>query len=122
MISTTGESKFSSQGSREWAIAAERAFSVIMLRTVVGAAGMYAIEHLFDSTYYLEHAKAAYAKELGGKAIKLQAKPEGLIVDRLALHFESQGLTFNKGRVAKRVMKDLATKQAKNLPAATLRL
>ncbi|MFW5329771.1 AAA family ATPase [Hydrogenophaga sp. ZJX-1] len=93
---------------------------VLMLGTVVGAAGTYAIEDLFDSTYYLEHSKAAYAKELGGKAIKLPAKPEGSIVDRLALHFESQGLTFNKGRVAKRIMKDLATKQAKDLPAATL--
>lgn len=93
---------------------------VLMLGTVVGAAGTYAIEDLFDSTYYLEHAKAAYAKELGGKAIKLPAKPEGSVVDRLALHFESQGLSFNKGRVAKRIMKDLATKQAKDLPAATL--
>jgi hypothetical protein len=93
---------------------------VLMLGTVAGAAGTYAIEDLFDSTYYLEQSKAAYAKELGGKAIKLPAKPEGSIVDRLALHFEGQGLTFNKGRVAKRIMKDLATKQAKDLPVETL--
>lgn len=93
---------------------------VLMLGAVVGAAGSYAIEDLFDSTYYLEHAKVAYAKELGGKSIKLPANPEGSIVDRLGLNFESQGLTFNKGRVAKHIMKDLATKQAKDLPAATL--
>lgn len=93
---------------------------VLMLGAVVGAAGTYAIEDLFDSGYYLEHAAIAYAKELGGKAIKLPAKPEGSLVDRLTLHFESQGLAFNKGRVAKRIMKDLATKQAKDFPAATL--
>jgi predicted ATP-dependent endonuclease of OLD family len=93
---------------------------VLMLGTVAGVAGTYAIEDLFDATYYLEHAKAAYAKELSGKEIKLPAKPEGSIVDRLALHFENQGLTFNKGRVARRIMKDLATKQAKDLPATTL--
>lgn len=93
---------------------------VLMLGAVVGAEGTYAIEDLFEPAYYLDHVKGAYAKELGGKTVKLPTKPTGSIVDRLAVYFVGQGLTFNKGRVAKRIMKDLASKQATDLPAATL--
>lgn len=93
---------------------------VLMLGTVVGVEGTFAIEDLFDQEYYLGHTSAAYTKELKGKALKLSAKPTGSIVDRLSAHFESLGMPFNKGRVAKRIMKDLAIKEAADLPEGTL--
>ncbi|WP_236904600.1 ATP-dependent nuclease [Collimonas fungivorans] len=93
---------------------------VLMLGTVVGIEGTCAIEDLFDQTYYLKHVSAAYTKELGGKALKLSSPPTNSIVDRLAAHFNGLGVPFNKGRVAKRIMKDLGTKQATDLAAGTL--
>jgi predicted ATP-dependent endonuclease of OLD family len=93
---------------------------VLTLGTIVGAQGNFAIEDLFDPAYYLEQTSAAYAKELGGNAVQLPAKNGGSIVDKLAEHFESLGIPFNKGRVAKRIMKELATKRAEDLNVGTL--
>lgn len=93
---------------------------VLMLGKILGRSGTVAIEDLFDETYYLGHVTAAYSKELHGKPLKLPAKPAGSIVDRVTTHFETNGMTFNKGRVAKRMMTDLATKRASDLGAPTV--
>lgn len=92
---------------------------VLLLGDVAEVNGAFAIEDMFESSYYLEHASAAYASELGGKPIKLPSKAVGSIVDKLDSYFQGLGITFNKGRVAKRIMKDLATKKLTDLPAAT---
>ncbi len=92
---------------------------VLLLGPVLERAGTVAIEDLFDEAYYLGHAAEAYKKELKGKAIKLPAKPAGSIVDKLATHFAADGIAFNKGRVAKRIMSDLATKTAGDLSEST---
>lgn len=93
---------------------------VLMLGPVVGRQGVVAIEDLFDQDYYLAHTSAAYSKELGGKPVKLLEKPPGSIVERLSTYFDGQGIAFNKGRVAKRIMKDLGVKQAADLSSETL--
>ncbi|MDC8771723.1 AAA family ATPase [Roseateles albus] len=93
---------------------------VLMLGKILGRPGNVAIEDLFDEAHYLSQVTAAYSKELQGKALKLPAMPVGSIVDRLTSHFEAKGMAFNKGRVAKCIMTDLATKKATDMPAPTV--
>jgi hypothetical protein len=93
---------------------------VLMLGKILGRSGVVAMEDLFDEAYYLGQVTAAYSKELQGKAVKLPAKPVGSIVDRLTSRFEASGVAFNKGRVAKRIMTDLATKKASDLSAPSV--
>ncbi|SDG97677.1 AAA ATPase domain-containing protein [Paraburkholderia steynii] len=93
---------------------------VLMLGVVVGVKGTFAIEDLFDPAYYLEHTTAAYSKELRGQSLKLRENLGGSIVDRLTAQFAELGVAFNKGRVAKRIMKDLADKQIADFPVATV--
>lgn len=93
---------------------------VLMLGLVVDRPGPLAIEDLFDESYYLQHTESAYAKELAGKDLKaLMGQPRS-VVDRLTDFFEGSGISFNKGRVAKRIMKDLATKKASDLSVSTI--
>lgn len=93
---------------------------VILLGEVVGAAGTFAIEDLFDANFYLEHTAAAYFKELNGLPIQLPVKEGESIVDRLDAHFGGLGIPFNKGRVAKRLMKELAAKELAELSLPTV--
>jgi predicted ATP-dependent endonuclease of OLD family len=93
---------------------------VLLLGDVIGNPGTCALEDLFDEEYYLSHASAAYSKELDGKQIKLPKTPPVSIVDRLKLHFSEREISFNKGRVAKLIMKDLATKALADLTPSTV--
>jgi hypothetical protein len=93
---------------------------VLLLADVLDIATECALEDLFDEAYYLSHVTAAYKKELDGKAVKLQPKASGSIVGRLDAFFESKMIPFNKGRVAKRIMQDLAAKSLKDLEPATV--
>ncbi len=93
---------------------------VLLLADVLGIATECALEDLFDEAYYLSHVAAAYKNELGGKAVKLQPKASGSIVGRLDAFFESKTIPFNKGRVAKRIMQDLAAKSLKDLEPTTV--
>lgn len=89
-----------------------------MLGKVVGVQDEIELEDLFDQAYYLRTTAIAYAKELSNKQIKLAAA-KGSIVDRLTRHFEPMGVKFNKGRVAKLIMKDLSTQKLDDLPVQT---
>lgn len=93
---------------------------VLLLGDVVGASGTFSLEDLFDEDYYLSHVAGAYRKELGGSSVILSEKPSKSIVERLDSYFEEISLHFNKGRVAKRIMNDLATKSLGDLPTATI--
>lgn len=93
---------------------------VLLLGDVIGNSGTCALEDLFEEEYYLAQVSAAYSKELDGKPIKLPAKPPGSIVNRLESYFATKQLSYNKGRVAKRIMKDLATQSLSDLPPVTV--
>lgn len=93
---------------------------VLLLADVLGIATECALEDLFDEAYYLSHASAAYKKELDGKAVKLPPKTSGSIVARLDTFFEGKAVPFNKGRVAKLIMQDLASKSLKDLDLFTV--
>lgn len=91
---------------------------VLILGKVVGVVEEIELEDLFDQPYYLRATATAYAKELSSKQIKLAAG-NGSIVDQLTKYFEPTGVKFNKGRVAKVIMKDLATQKFDDLSAST---
>lgn len=90
---------------------------VLMLGDILGASPC-ALEDLFGETYYLEKVNECYSKELKGKPINLDAKTAGkkTFVDRVEDAFKKLGLAdFNKGRVAKKIMTDLAKKNLASL-------
>ena len=69
---------------------------------------------------YLAKADVAYAKELGGKKAKDLVKPGIAIVAALQEGLKQVGIeTFNKGRIAKLIMSDLAAKNLVDLGAET---
>ena len=70
------------------------------------------LEDLFDRDYDLGKADVAYAKELGGKKLKDLVKPGVAILAAIEEYIQQVGVkTFNKGRVAKLIMSDLAGKE-----------
>jgi hypothetical protein len=65
--------------------------------------------------------QAAYLSELGKKKFKLGNESNQPIVDRVATALKGCGIEhYNKGRVAKRIMKDLAQKTISDLPKETI--
>lgn len=93
---------------------------VLMLGDVLGISHPCALEDLFSEDYYLEQVGDAYRKELGKKTLKLSKKKIS-IVDRVEEALRAEGIEhFNKGRVAKRIMQDLAKKTLSDLPTETV--
>lgn len=94
--------------------------SVLMLGKLLGLSHPCTLEDLFDEPYYLGHVQTAYASELGTNKIKL-AKANKPIVERVEEALQAVGVAkFNKGRVAKLIMQDLAGKTTENLPPAVV--
>jgi predicted ATP-dependent endonuclease of OLD family len=80
-----------------------------------------ALEDLFGEEYYLVMTQAAYSPELAGKKLSLKPQPNLLLVERVSEALKQMGIEeFNKGRVAKRIMDDLAKKKISDLPATTV--
>lgn len=93
---------------------------VLMLGEVLGGVKQATLEDLFGRDYYLAKADVAYAKELGGKKLNDLVKPGVAIVAAIEEGLKQVGVeTFNKGRVAKLIMSDLAGKQLPELGADT---
>ncbi len=94
---------------------------VLRVGQILGAAGNRALEDLFDEAYYVAQTQSAYAKELTGKKLTLAAKPGLSVVERVEEALKAAGIPdFNKGRVAKRIMEDLAKKKLSDLPPTTV--
>lgn len=94
---------------------------VLMLGEVLGLSHSCALEDLFSESYYLAFVQSAYNKELGKKTLKLAKESNQSIVDRVETALKSHGIEhFNKGRVAKRIMKDLAQRTLTDLPEDTI--
>jgi len=93
---------------------------ILMLGEILGLSYPCAIEDLFDEGYYLQWVHEAYKKELGSTKLKLKRGKQS-IVDKVSEALQSQGIEhFNKGRVGKRIMKDLASKDLHELGDATV--
>ena len=94
---------------------------VLRVGQILGATGNRALEDLFDEAYYVSQVQSAYAKELAGEKWALVAKPGLSVVERVEETLKAAGIPdFNKGRVAKRIMEDLAKKKLSDLPPATV--
>lgn len=94
---------------------------VLMLGSVLGAAGDRCLEDMFDESYYLGFVKKAYGKELGTEDLRLPDHEDQTIVQRVEIALQQHGITrFNKGRVAKRIMADLAGKHLSSLSQETV--
>jgi predicted ATPase len=93
---------------------------VLMLGEVLGDTRQMTLEDLFDRDYYLAKADAAYTKELGGRKLKDLVRPNIAIAPAVEEALGTVGVqTFNKGRVAKLIMSDLAGKNLATLGADT---
>ena len=94
---------------------------VFMLGAVLGIEGNRCLEDMFTEDYYLDFVHESYLKELGKSKLSLQPQDEHTIVQRVEVALKINGIeTFNKGRVAKRIMKDLAGKSLEDLPTETV--
>ena len=91
---------------------------VLMLGRVLGVEGDRCLEDLFAEGYYLSFVREAYREELGGKKLSMAAQDERSIVRRVEAALGAMGVErFNKGRVARRIMGDLAGKSLGDLPS-----
>jgi predicted ATP-dependent endonuclease of OLD family len=71
----------------------------------------FAIEDLLTESYYLDKVRETYPLQT---EITLQGND--LLVNKISRFFESQGLFFNKGSVAKKIKKELLTIEIDSLP------
>nr|VFK42921.1 MAG: AAA ATPase domain-containing protein [Candidatus Kentron sp. TC] len=100
----------------QWILAEDHVF---LLGRVLGVEGNRCIEDLLDEAYYLDFVRAAYGKELGGKELSAP-RDKRSVVQRVETTLKSLGIEkFNKGRVAKRIMQDLAGKSPDAVPSET---
>ena len=96
---------------------------VVMVGAAVGLESC-AIEDLFNEAYYIEKVNEIYSRELPGKPIALDPKTAGkkLLVGRVEDAFKKKRRPgrFNKGRVAKVIMRDLGEKSLSDLDGNTV--
>ena len=94
---------------------------VLRAGQILGVKENRALEDLFDEDYYLTLTQAAYSTELTGKKLALKSQPNLSLVVRVGEALKQAGIAdFNKGRVAKRIMDDLAKKKISDLPTTTV--
>lgn len=95
---------------------------VLMLGEVLGGVKQATLEDLFDRDYYVSKVEIAYAKELEGKSLKNAVISTAAIVPGIEECLNRIGIEkFNKGRVAKLIMSDLASKDLADLGASTVK-
>lgn len=102
----------------QWILADKNA---LMLGQVLGIQHNCALEDLFSEDYYMSHVNEAYRKELNGQTLALPSGQHQSIVHRVEEGLAAKGISpFNKGRVAKRIMTDLAKKSLTDLSPTTV--
>ena len=93
---------------------------VLRLGEVLGVKEPRTLEDLFDEAYYMGHVNAAYRKELGGQVLSLSAGRTQPIVERIEAALKAKNIDqFNKGRVARRIIYELARKKLADLSKDT---
>ncbi|HWA24373.1 MAG TPA: AAA family ATPase [Lacunisphaera sp.] len=81
----------------------------------------FSIEDLFPDDFYLLRVKEVFGKELASAGIStLKVAPGGQLCKRVERALKEAGISFNKGSVAKRIRRDIATmKTVDELPEST---
>lgn len=94
---------------------------VLMLGDTLGVNHFCTLEDLFSEDYYFEHVNAAYSSELGDKVLEVRKEKNKPIIDRVEEALKDRGIaSFNKGRVAKKIMQDLPKKKLSDMPEETV--
>ena len=94
---------------------------VLMLGDTLGVKHFCTLEDLFSDDYYFEHVNGAYSLELGDKILEVSKEQNKPIVGRVEEALNARGIaSFNKGRVAKRIMQDLSKKKLSDMPEKTV--
>ena len=79
-----------------------------------------AIEDLFSTDYYLKFVNQAYSQELDKKPLQLKEEDK-TIVDRVAEALKKEKVKkFNKGRVAKMILRDITSKSLSDFDDSTV--
>ena len=77
---------------------------------------------LFDSDYILSFASQAYSSELDGERLVLNENDARPIVDKIEEALQEKGVEkFNKGRMAKLILRDLGGKSIEELDESARR-
>ena len=85
---------------------------VLRLGDVLGIPEPIAIEDLLGEEYFLQLVNEVYAKELSGRTLELRKADRRPLVERCEEALQKIGIaSFNKGRVAKRIMREIGGKQ-----------
>jgi predicted ATP-dependent endonuclease of OLD family len=94
---------------------------VLLLGNTLGVKHFCTLEDLFSEKYYLEQVNAAYSSELSDKVLEVSKEKNKPIIDRVEEALKARGnVSFNKGRVAKKIMQDLAKKKLSDMPEETV--
>ncbi len=94
---------------------------VLLLGNILGIKHLCTLEDLFSEDYYLENVNAAYSSELGDKLLEVRKEKNKPIIDRVEEALKDRGIaSFNKGRVAKKIMQDLPKKKLSDMPGETV--
>ena len=102
----------------QWLLDAKYA---LRLGDVLGVTEPIAIEDLLGEEYFLRLVNEVYAKELSGKLLVLKKADRRPLVDRCEEALQKTGIvSFNKGRVAKRIMREIGGKQIDEFPKETI--
>lgn len=98
---------------RQWIMSEKH---VLMLGSILKRSGSCVLEDLFSEAYYISQVTDAYKTELAGRTLNL-GQEKLPIVERVEIALSKLGIEpFNKGRVAKRIMTDLAKKKLSDIP------
>ncbi|MDB6018212.1 MAG: hypothetical protein JWR19_2701 [Pedosphaera sp.] len=93
----------------------------LRLGDIFGVPDQRTLEDLFAEPFYLGHVSAAYRIELSGQPLTISPDKSRPMVERIEQAFKAKGLeAFNKSRVAKRIMSDLAKRRLADLPSDTV--
>jgi len=82
---------------------------VILLNEVIEKDTDFTIEDIFEEEWYIERVEKAYNEELKLKSIKsVKLKKGKTLIARITTFFNDNDLKYNKGRVAKIIIRDLS--------------
>jgi len=103
---------------------------VMLLGDVIGRKEETTLEDLLPLDFYLGYVNTNYKKELGSSVLtpaEVSANHQPQVVRQIdaamkarGLPVNSEGMAFNKGRVAKRMMEDMARKTIRDLPKSAV--
>jgi hypothetical protein len=113
LFDSDGEGRTAEKALREkWLLRYKNSSSrSLLLGDAIGLSGDAEIEDLFDEPYYVQKANEAHREKMKEKQVgEVGPQGTGTLSERMQQGFNSAGIKFNKGSVAKLIVRDLARK------------